>query len=219
MLTLLVPWWAVLVRLLSGSSDATAVPIMTMGDHMQMTQRASTQPGDEARAVAIVTAAKRVVVRYADVRTAERDGYRLFHAEAVGGTEHYVSTAASASEGKRLDYERPGSLLYRRDAARKTIVGVMYGAPASATAAELDARAPLSVAPWHRHVDFCIGPSGDRRFGFQGTIHTQAACDAAKGYFLPLAFGWMTHVYPQASSPTAMWGGEDMRADGVQHNH
>ena len=223
MMLLGVPFWAVMLRLLGGPSDATAVPTTMMGDHMQVTQRSSARPGDAARAAGLVAAARQVTQRYADVKTAERDGYRLFHAEPVGAVEHYVSISASRAERQGIDPAHPGSLLYRHDAARETIVGVMYGAPANATAAQLDARAPLSIAPWHRHVDFCLqqnATSGaDPRFGFSGTIHTLAACNAAGGYFIPLAFGWMTHIYPNASDPHAVWGGEDMQPGGMQGMH
>jgi hypothetical protein len=36
----------------------------------------------------------------------------------------------------------------------------------------------------------------DGRFGFEGKIHDSASCESAGGSFIPLAFGWMVHVYP-----------------------
>src|SRR5579871_4840239 len=98
----------------------------------------------------------------------------------------------------------------------------MYTAPATATARELDRRLPRSIGTWHRHVDFCGWPRGtpaaDRtgpaaRFGFRGSLHTQADCEAAGGYWIPVAFGWMTHVYPDASDPQAIWLGHGMHVD------
>lgn len=65
----------------------------------------------------------------------------------------------------------------------------MYTAPNGFTAAQLDARVPLSLGTWHRHIDFCWAPpglKGDPRFGFAGSIHTQDACAAAGGNFTPL---------------------------------
>ena len=90
----------------------------------------------------------------------------------------------------------------------------MYSAPNNSTAEELNSRAPLSFATWHRHVDFCLPtgsdagiPTGDPRFGYTGTIHAKADCIKSGGYWLPVAFGWMTHVYPDEGQ---VWGGEEM---------
>ena len=47
----------------------------------------------------------------------------------------------------------------------------------------------------------------EARFG-AGSIDTEAACRAAGGYWVPLAFGWMTHVYPNESDPERIWLGE-----------
>jgi hypothetical protein len=115
-----------------------------------------------------------------------------------------------------VDYRRPGSILYKRTPAGLQAVGVMYTAPADATAQQLDAIAPLSIATWHRHVDFCGGsknlPANEQfgpnaRFGPQGSIHTEAACRAAQGLWIPVVFSWMTHVYP---NDARKWGGMDM---------
>ena len=76
--------------------------------------------------------------------------------------------------------------------------------------------APLSFATWHRHVDFCgagknlpiseqFGPNAS--FGPQGSIHTEEDCRQAEGLWIPVVFGWMTHVYPDAK---IKWGGMDM---------
>ena len=214
------PFWAVLLRWLGGPSDATTVPVTMMGAHMQMTERAPRQPGDAARAANIVVAARRVTARYADVKIAERDGYRLFHAEPVGSIEHYVNVRANNAEKVGIEPDHPGSLLYRHDSERETIVGVMYGAPSTANATQLDARAPLSIATWHRHVDFCIAERpndvSDPRFGFSGTLRDSHACASAGGYFVPVAFGWMTHVYPNSPDRRAIWGGQEMQPAGMQ---
>ncbi|MGH2536340.1 MAG: hypothetical protein ACRDHL_02980, partial [Candidatus Promineifilaceae bacterium] len=79
-------------------------------------------------------------------------------------------------------------------------------APAAASPAELDARFPTSVAPWHLHVNICLpGKSFASlrgadlsRFGPQGSIATAEACAAADGAFHPHVFGWMLHLYPFA---------------------
>jgi hypothetical protein len=41
-----------------------------------------------------------------------------------------------------------------------------------------------------------LGFMADGRFGFEGKIHDATTCEAAGGNFIPLAFGWMVHVYP-----------------------
>jgi hypothetical protein len=81
----------------------------------------------------------------------------------------------------------------------------MYPAAQAATSEALNKVAPLSIATWHRHVDFCggarflalneqFGPGA--KFGPQGSIHTEDGCAAAHGLWIPVVFGWMTHVYP-----------------------
>lgn len=209
-----VPFWVELVHWLSGDSSATTVPVMAMGAHMQMTRKAPAAAGDAARAAAIVTTARAVLARYPDVAAAARDGYRPFHQTgAVGEEVHYSSIGYGGAEARKIDYAHPGSILFERTSQGLRPVGVMYAAPGQATAADLDARAPLSRATWHRHVDFCYpkaaakAAADDPRFGFAGTIHDKATCEQARGYWLPLAFGWMTHVYPARRDP---WGGEHM---------
>ena len=35
----------------------------------------------------------------------------------------------------------------------------------------------------------------------------------ARGLWIPVVFGWMTHVYPNAKSPNDVWAGMDMHMD------
>ena len=56
----------------SGKTDETPVPSMKMGNHMQMSLKGESQPGDEQRARAIVADAHAVLTRYADVNMALR---------------------------------------------------------------------------------------------------------------------------------------------------
>ncbi len=51
------------------------------------------------------------------------------------------------------------------------------------------------------------------QFGPQGSIHTEEACQEAHGLWIPVVFGWMTHVYPNAKSPNDVWAGMDMPMD------
>jgi hypothetical protein len=57
---------------------------------------------------------------------------------------------------------------------------------------------PIAANPEALQLDDKYGVFADGRFGFTGKIHDAAACRAAGGNFLPLAFGWMVHVYPFA---------------------
>lgn len=72
---------------------------------------------------------------------------------------------------------------------------------------------PLSLATFRRHVDFWRARGWDAerseaaRFGYEDTLRTQATCMQAGGYWLPLAFGWITPVYPDE---TQVWGGQEM---------
>lgn len=211
------PLWEELLSRYGGTSDETPVPSMKMGHHMQMSLKGKPQPGDEQRAHAIVAAAHDVLVRYADVNVALRDGYRPFHPTGrIGEEVHYTNYRFGRREERQVDYRQPGSILYRRTPAGMKAVGVMYIAPRESTPEQLNAVAPLSFATWHRHVDFCAGPrtlpvseqfGSDARFGPQGSIQTEDACKVAHGLWIPVVFGWMTHVYPDEQNT---WAGMDM---------
>jgi hypothetical protein len=61
---------------------------------------------------------------------------------------------------------------------------------------DLPGTIPVAVNPAALDLDDRLGFMADGRFGFEGRIHDRDACEAAGGSFLPLAFGWMVHVYP-----------------------
>jgi hypothetical protein len=93
------------------------------------------------------------------VKTAAHDGYKPFFPSGKIGEEiHYTNYRYRRKEQQHIDYSRPGSILYKRTPEGLNAVGVMYTAPADATPQQLNAIAPLSIATWHRHVDFCGGP-------------------------------------------------------------
>jgi hypothetical protein len=218
------PVWERLLRHYSGKTDETPVPSMKMGKHMQMSLKGDLAPDDEARAMEILAAADAVLSHYRDVKTAVRDGYRPFFPTGRMGEEiHYTNYRYRRKEQEHVDYSRPGSILYKRTAQGLEVVGVMYTAPTDASPQQLDAVAPLSIATWHRHVDFCGGPKNlpvseqfgpGAKFGPQGSIHSQEACQAAQGLWIPVVFGWMTHVYPREQEK---WGGMDMDMQAGAH--
>jgi len=177
----------------------------------------------------IVAAARRVVARYSDVNVALRDGYKPFAPSGKVGEEvHYTNSRYTRLGQQHVDYDHPGSILYRRTPQGMKAVGVMYTAPQDSTPEQLNAVAPLSIATWHRHVDFCGWPSRlpraerlgpDAQFGPQGSIHTEDACDSAHGLWVPVVFGWMTHVYPNAQPPDPVWSGMEIHVDDIHMHH
>jgi hypothetical protein len=217
------PLWERLLRYYGGKTDETAVPSMKMGNHMQMSLKGKLQPGDRQCAQRIVAAARSVAAHYSNVNTALRDGYRPFHPTGKLGEEvHYTNYRYSRLEQRQVNYDHPGSILYKRTPRGMEAVGVMYTAPQDSTPEHLNAVAPLSIATWHRHVDFCGGPRSlplekqfgpHARFGPQGSISTEEACKEAHGIWIPVVFGWMTHVYPNAKSPNDVWAGMEMHMD------
>jgi len=190
----------------SGSDD--------MGPHMRMTPLATVEPGDRERAAAIVASLVPAIEKYRDYRVAEQNGYVPFHPEIPMPVYHFTNSWNAIAAQFSFDPTRPTSLLYRRTADGYVLIGAMYTAPRSATPAQLNARVPLSIARWHEHVDFCIGPWGstradyigpNARFGLKGSIATAQACAAAGGRFVPIVFGWMVHVYPFETDPADVW--------------
>ena len=100
---------------------------------------------------------------------------------------------------------------------RWELAGAMYNAPGRTSLASLDARVPLGIARWHRHVNWCLPPLGHRErwtekrdgipvFGPLSPIATRETCEAAGGVFHPGMFGWMVHVDPFPASRAAVWG-------------
>jgi hypothetical protein len=61
---------------------------------------------------------------------------------------------------------------------------------------DLPGTLPVAANPEALDRDHRVGFMADGRFGFEGTIHDSASCQSAGGNFIPLAFGWMVHVYP-----------------------
>jgi hypothetical protein len=191
--------------------------------HMRMTAMRPARPSDGARAARIVAVARELVARYPDATAAERAGYRKYLPGVALPVEHYVDDAAFAAEERgRFDPAHPAALIFERNGETLRPSGVMYVAAANATPAQLDAAVPLSVTQWHRHVDLCF-PAGagvaeavraGGRFGFGGSIATEAACRAAGGTWIPSLYGWMVHVWPLRADP---WAAEHAAMPGMDH--
>lgn len=183
--------------------------------HMLTTSARPMHAGDQARADAIVAAAKKVAERYADYHKAMEDGYEIFMPNQKQSVYHFVSEKADDEATQHFDPSKPGALLYQRTggiAPSYKLVGVMYTDGFGASMKELDDRIPLSIAQWHEHINMCVPPQmdgqwllGDHRFGLNGSITTQSACVAVGGRFKTHLSGWMTHVYPFEKDPTKIW--------------
>jgi hypothetical protein len=206
---------AALVLVARSRGLAGDVAVMPMGTHMDMTVKRQLEPGDRERADAILAALKAVMQKYADVQVAQADGYAQFKPQLHLPQAHFTNLAyAKEAWSGHFDASRPTALMYRRNGNGWTLEGVMYTAPPSASQAQLDAAAPLSIAQWHRHTDVCTGPADSTardyygpaaRFGLAGSIHDEASCLASGGSWKNQIYGWMLHVWPMESDPAKVW--------------
>jgi hypothetical protein len=189
-----------------------------MSAHMYLSQPRSNQSGDEARAAAVVAAAKTAMAPYQDYKKALADGYRIFLPDVPQPLYHFTSYENGRAAHDHFDPLKPTSLLYRKTPdGGYTLIGAMYTDRVDANEDELNARIPLSMARWHQHVNFCKAPPGlfagyfgpNAKFGLMGSISTREACEAEGGKFLPHVFGWMVHVYPYESDAKEVWSIDD----------
>lgn len=208
---------------MAGSAGTDADP------HMAMTKLRPLQPGDQARANAILAAAKKVAERYRDYHQAQADGYAIFMPEQRQNVYHFIRQSSGSDDKGRFDPDHPPALLYTKiegTPPRYKLVGVMYMVPFSVTEEELNALIPLSIAQWHVHLNMCVPQQaekrnwlmGDSNFGLNGSISTEEACRAAGGYFKSHLGGWMTHVYPFETDPAKIWSSGMGDDHGMDHN-
>jgi hypothetical protein len=193
-------------------ADMNGVPMDAMGPsmaammcHMYVTALRPPQPDDEARARAVVAAVKAAIEKYKDYKKAVADGYVQGNPEVKQTQYHFNNQSNAHQADLAFDPTHPTSLLYISTPTQHfKLEGVMFTARPNATEDELNTRIPLSMAHWHRHINFCGAPAekvkeylGDHpKFGMFGSIHTREACDAAHGTWLPYVFTWMIHVFP-----------------------
>jgi hypothetical protein len=182
---------------------------------------------DSIRAARVIDDLRQAVAKYQDVKLAEADGYKMFAPQVRNQPQyHFTKNWHAIRNSFGFDPARPTSLLYKRNSLGELIlVGAMYTASKRTTEEQLDERVPLSVARWHRHVNWCIPRRADKErwselrdgrpvFGPLG-VATRAECDAANGRFIEQAFGWMVHAN--------IFAGNDLRSiwhdDHMQHDH
>lgn len=215
-------------------------PVMSSADmsamaaHMEMTPRRPANPADSARAVRLVTNLRSAIGKYRDVRVAVDDGYRQFAPQIKDQrVYHFTNYRRAFANAFRFDPAKPTSLLYKKDEKGSfMLIGAMYTAPKRFTPDKLDSRVPLSVAEWHKHINWCLPPKGQNErwteqrngrlvFGPLG-VSTKAECESAGGRFEKEVFGWMVHANVFASDdPNVIWG-DDHKMSGdemMEHRH
>jgi len=190
------------------------------GPHLDLTPRRKPSPGDSIRAARVAAELRRGIEKYKDVSVAVSEGFRMFAPQATEQpVYHYIHAIRTMREAARFEPGEPSSLIYRKRAdGSLELYGAMYTAGVRATLDELNSRIPLSVARWHRHVNYCF-PTQRRRiaetrdgkplFGPVGILSTRAECEAAGGEFTRQLFGWMVHANVYAGTdPKAIWGAD-----------
>jgi hypothetical protein len=179
--------------------------------HVEYTDLRPENDADTARAAALVTDLQHALAKYQDYHLAEADGFQPFQPDfkvpVVGFWKHSNDSKAA------FTISDPSSLLYQPTAdGGYKLVGATYIDQQDTSEDQLDQRLPLSVARWHRDVNLCLPPRGTdpkkvdwTKFGSNGSIATEQACDAASGRFFPQFSGWMFQVHPWAQNPELVW--------------
>jgi len=203
---------------------------MVAGMHMEMTPSRLMTRADSIRAAEIVRELRSSIAKYRDVRLALKDGYKQF-APGLKGQKvlHFTNYRSAFRSAFSFNRGRPTSLLYRPvEGGQPVLIGAMYTAPKRATLEDLDKRVPLSIAKWHKHINFCVPTRREKArwkevqnglpvFGPLGPIATEEECDKVGGRFYPQVFGWMIHANVFASDdPAVIWEHEHA---GGEHQH
>ena len=190
-----------------------------MAAHMELTPRRTMTREDSIKAAQIVAELRSGIAKYRDVQVAIDDGFKQFAPQIKNQpVYHFTSSRLAIQNAFRFNASKPTSLLYKKDSAgRFVLVGAMFTAPKRLSAEKLNSRVPLSVAQWHKHINWCLPPKGESArwlekrdgqavFGPLG-VATKAECEAAGGRFLKEVFGWMVHANVFASNdPRVIWG-------------
>jgi hypothetical protein len=195
-----------------GADMAMSGHDMEMGGHMFMTDLRAANAADQARAAEIVKELVPAIAKYKDYKVALADGFKIFAPDVPQPHYHFTNYGSAGEAIFKFDAAHPTSLLYTKTGDGYVLEGAMYTAPKRFTEDELNARVPLSVARWHKHVNLCFPPKGTAitaanmgEFGFLGSITTESACEQASGRWVPQMFGWMVHVYPYETDAAKVW--------------
>ena len=197
-----------------------------MARHMAYTSSRPLTAADSARAARVINELRQAIAKYRDVKVAEADGYKMFAPQVKNQPQYHFTKGLNAIRNQwGFDPARPTSLLYKKNARGELeLIGAMYTASKRTSEEDLNERVPLSVAHWHRHVNWCIpkrnakerwyeAKDGRPVFGPLG-VSTREECDAAGGRFIPQAFGWMVHATTFAGNDLkSIWHDEHMDHD------
>jgi hypothetical protein len=209
---------------MGGPSDDWKMARMSM--HMAYSSPRSMMAADSAKAAGVINELRQAIAKYQDVSVAEADGYKMFAPQIKNQPQYHFTKKWNAIRNQfGFDPARPTSLLYKKDAQGQFhLIGAMYTASRGMSEEDLNARVPLSIARWHRHVNWCIPArrakerwteteNGRPVFGPLG-VATREECDAADGRFIPQAFGWMLHANTFAGNDLkSIWHDDHMDHD------
>lgn len=137
------------------AAQVAAVPYDPAGP-IDLSGVAGVSPQQQARAENLVAITLDRLPKYADVATAERDGFASIH-DAMTGHEHFVNWSY-LEDGHELDPDRPESLVYEVDNdGRRTLVSAMFMLkPGTRLTDAPDVGG--SLTQWHIHDDLCFTP-------------------------------------------------------------
>ncbi len=185
---------------------------MDMNPHMFMTALRPANAADQVRAAQILDTLRPAIEKYKDYHVALADGFKIFLPNVPQEHYHFTNWRYAVEAQFAFNPAHPTSLLYKKIPGGYELEGAMFTAPKRFTEDRLNERVPLSVACWHKHVNFCMPPKGTppaqvnhKEFGLGGSISTEQACSAAGGRWYPEIFNWMVHVYPYESDPQKIW--------------
>jgi hypothetical protein len=200
-----------------------------MGAHMHMSELRKAQPGDAAKAQQVVEEARPALEKYRDYHVALAEGFKIFLPNVPQKMYHFTNYENAMGEAFRFDPTKPTSLLYEKHGDDFKLIGAMYTAPVRFSEQQLNERIPLSMVQWHQHVNLCRPPRGqgaealgkNPKFGLNGSISSEEACEAAGGTFIPHLFGWMVHMYPWEKTPDEIWSVDRQifEKPGSEHAH
>ena len=175
--------------------------------HMELSPVRPATRADSVRATEVARTLRAALARYADTAAAVADGYKMFMPNVkTQRVYHFTNYRRAFLEAMRFDPAKPTSILYQRASdGRLQLIGAMYTAPKRMRAGELDERVPLSIARWHKHVNWCLPKVREQKrwlervngrpvFGPESSIATRAECEKVGGRFYPNLFGWMIHA-------------------------
>jgi hypothetical protein len=199
-------------------SPMSSADMNAMSAHMQLTRMRPRNAGDSLKAATLVGQLRSAIAKYKDVNVAVAEGFREFAPQIKNQRVYHFTNYRWALENAfRFNPGKPTSLLYRKDTQGKFIlVGAMYTAPKRSSENDLNERVPLSIAQWHKHVNWCMPPKGNQSvwlmkkderpvFGPLG-VSTEKECAAVGGRFEKEVFGWMVHANVfESDDPNVIW--------------